>query len=92
MKKIAIIGRGTAGLTFVNCISKNNFDIHIFEKKEKFDEFGDAISVFPNALCMMDKIGILNKLIVNAGEIRNTFYTELQKLKYNKLLLKKVRN
>ncbi len=72
-KRIAIIGGGIAGLTFANCIIKNNFDIHIFEKKEKFGEFGAAISVFPNALCVMDKIGVLDKLIMNAGEIRNIF-------------------
>ena len=54
-KRIAIIGGGIAGLTFANCIIKNNFDIHIFEKKEKFGEFGAAISVFPNALCVMKK-------------------------------------
>ena len=54
-KRIAIIGGGISGLTFANCIIKKHNDIHIFEKKERFGEFGAAISVFPNALCVMKK-------------------------------------
>ena len=55
-KKIAIIGGGIAGLSFAHCLSKEKYDINIFEKKKVFGEVGAAISVFPNALDVIDKI------------------------------------
>jgi hypothetical protein len=66
-KKIAIIGGGIAGLTFARCLSSENHEIHIFEKKDQFGEIGAAISVFPNALCVMEKIGLLNHILESSG-------------------------
>jgi 2-polyprenyl-6-methoxyphenol hydroxylase-like FAD-dependent oxidoreductase len=66
-KKIAIIGGGIAGLTFARCLSSENHEIHIFEKKDQFGEIGAAISVFPNALCVMEKIGLLNDILNSSG-------------------------
>ncbi|WP_339902663.1 FAD-dependent oxidoreductase [uncultured Cyclobacterium sp.] len=62
-KKIAIIGGGIAGLTFARCLSHENYDIDIFEKKAQFGEIGAAISVFPNALCVMEELGLLNEVV-----------------------------
>ena len=72
-RKIAIIGGGIAGLTFARCLSPKEFDIHIFEKKEEFGEVGAAISVFPNALCVMDEIGLLDKILNTSGRFENVF-------------------
>ena len=58
-KKIAIIGGGIAGLTFARCLSARDYEIHIYEKKQDFGEVGTAISVFPNALSVLDEIGLL---------------------------------
>jgi 2-polyprenyl-6-methoxyphenol hydroxylase-like FAD-dependent oxidoreductase len=72
-KKIAIIGGGIAGLTFARCISKEDYEIHLFEKKSEFGELGAAISVFPNALCVMDHLGLLDTLLNAAGKFENVF-------------------
>ena len=69
-KQIAIIGGGIAGLTFARCLSHKHYDIHIFEKKETFGEVGAAISVFPNALCVLDELGLLKKILANSGHIK----------------------
>ena len=53
-KKIAIIGGGIAGLTFSLCLQNEEYECSIFEKKKAFGEIGAAISVFPNALCVID--------------------------------------
>ena len=62
-KTAIIIGGGIAGLTFARCLTTKDYEIHIFEKKEQFGEIGAAISVFPNALCVMDKLGLLKTIL-----------------------------
>lgn len=72
-QKIAIIGGGIAGLTFARCLSQDDYEIHIFEKKQEFGEIGAAISVFPNALCVMEEIGLLNKILNSSGKFENVY-------------------
>ena len=72
-KKIAIIGGGIAGLTFARCLTTKDYDIHIFEKKESFEEIGAAISVFPNALCVMDYLGLLPAILKNSGHFKTVY-------------------
>lgn len=71
-RKIAIIGGGIAGLTFARCIS-DDYETHIFEKKQEFGEVGAAISVFPNALCVMDEIGLLDSILSTSGKFENVY-------------------
>lgn len=73
MKKIAIIGGGIAGLTFANCMAGLNYELHIFEQKSKFEEIGAAISVFPNALCVLDYLGLLNQIIAASGAFKTVY-------------------
>ena len=44
-KQIAIIGGGIAGLTFARCLTSEDHEIHIFEKKEAFGEIPSAFLV-----------------------------------------------
>ncbi|MDI9311484.1 MAG: FAD-dependent monooxygenase [Limnohabitans sp.] len=77
-KKLAIIGGGIAGLTFARCLTTKEYEIHIFEKKENFGEVGAAISIFPNALSVMDKLGLLDSILKVSGEFQ-TVYLKTQK-------------
>ncbi|TAE37757.1 MAG: hypothetical protein EAZ70_02195 [Runella slithyformis] len=77
-KQIAIIGGGIAGLTFARCLTTSEYDIHIFEKKEHFGEIGAAISMFPNALCVLDELGLLDKILESSGQFK-TVYLKTQK-------------
>ncbi|MCC5928719.1 MAG: FAD-dependent monooxygenase [Cyclobacteriaceae bacterium] len=72
-KQIAIIGGGIAGLTFARCLTTHKYDIHIYEKKEHFGEVGAAISVFPNALCVMDHLGLLPDILENSGQLKTVY-------------------
>jgi 2-polyprenyl-6-methoxyphenol hydroxylase-like FAD-dependent oxidoreductase len=72
-KKIAIIGGGIAGLTFARCLTTKDYEIQVFEKKEQFGEIGAAISVFPNALCVMDKLGLFKTIIDNSGQFKTVY-------------------
>lgn len=73
-KQNVIIGGGIAGLTFTRCLDSELFDIHIFEKKDIFGEIGAAISIFPNALCVMDELGLLDKTLQSSGQIEKVFF------------------
>ncbi len=77
-KQIAIIGGGIAGLTFARCLDSEKFDCHIFEKNAAFGEVGAAISVFPNALCVMDHLGLLDS-ITSAGGVLKRIYLKTNK-------------
>lgn len=72
-KKIAIIGGGIAGLTFARSLTNEDYEIHIFEKKESFREIGAAISVFPNALCVMDDLDLLEEILQNSGQFKTVY-------------------
>lgn len=72
-KNIAIIGGGIAGLTFARSLTNEDYEIHIFEKKDSFREIGAAISVFPNALCVMDDLGLLEEILQNAGQFKTVY-------------------
>ncbi|MBR9921056.1 MAG: NAD(P)-binding protein [Bacteroidetes bacterium] len=72
-KKIAIVGGGIAGLTFARSLASSGYDIHIFEKTESFGEAGAAISVFPNALSVMDALGLLQKVLDSSGQFQKVF-------------------
>ncbi|MBM3431358.1 MAG: FAD-binding monooxygenase, partial [Bacteroidetes bacterium] len=69
-QKIAIVGGGIAGLTFALSLKSEHYERHIFEKKESFGEVGAAISVFPNALCVMDELGLYSDILKTAGELK----------------------
>ncbi|MBL7729025.1 MAG: FAD-dependent monooxygenase [Dinghuibacter sp.] len=72
-KKLAIIGGGIAGLTFAHCLANKGYEMHIFEKKEHFGEVGAAISIFPNALCVMDELGLLHSILQNSGQFKTVY-------------------
>ena len=69
-QKIAIVGGGIAGLTFALSLKSEYYDCHIYEKKDSFGEVGAAISVFPNALCVMDELGLYPDILKTAGELK----------------------
>ena len=48
------------------------------KKKSTFGEIGAAISVFPNALCVLDQLGLLN-VITNTGGIIKKIYLKTNK-------------
>ena len=72
-KDIAIIGGGIAGLTLAVSLRNTRFKCHIFEKNEEFKEIGAAISVFPNALRVLQQYGLMNELIEVGGTITKIF-------------------
>lgn len=73
MKHIAVIGGGIAGLIFAKSLPPDRYQCHIFEKKAEFGELGAAISVFPNALRVCRKLGMLDDILSSAGELTKIY-------------------
>ena len=70
--KIFIAGGGIAGLTLSLFLDHEQYAVHIFEKKQVFTEVGAAISVFPNALAVLDSVGLLQDILEVSGEITHS--------------------
>jgi 2-polyprenyl-6-methoxyphenol hydroxylase-like FAD-dependent oxidoreductase len=72
--KIAIIGGGIGGLTLALTLEHFGFsNYRIFEKAPAFKEIGAALSVWPNALRVYQKIGIYDQLVPHWGEIEAAY-------------------
>ena len=72
-KQIGIIGGGIAGLTFSLCLPYDAFTCSVFEKSDTLSEVGAAISIFPNALCVMDELGLLREVLEVSGQMNTAF-------------------
>jgi 2-polyprenyl-6-methoxyphenol hydroxylase-like FAD-dependent oxidoreductase len=71
-RHIAVVGGGIAGLTFAACLG-DRFACTVFEKRASFGEAGAAISLWPNALCVMDELGVLEQVLEVAGRITKAY-------------------
>lgn len=73
-KKIAIVGGGIGGLTTALCLEHFGFkNYSIYEQASEFKEIGAAVSLWPNALRVYQKLGIYADLEPQWGEIHSAF-------------------
>ncbi len=66
---IAIIGGGIAGLTTALAFEKLGIDYKIFERNEVIKEVGAGIWLAPNALQVLDWLGVLNQIQSQGNEV-----------------------
>ncbi len=83
MKSVAIIGSGLSGLYAANYLSKNGYQVEVFEKNEMaggrsrvFDEDGFRFDMGPSWYWMPD---IIDELFEELGEKRSDYY-EIKRL------------
>jgi 2-polyprenyl-6-methoxyphenol hydroxylase-like FAD-dependent oxidoreductase len=67
--KIAIIGGGIGGLTTALALRHFGFEPEVFEQAPELLEVGAAIAMWPNALRVLLKLGVGEKVIEHAGVI-----------------------
>lgn len=58
IRTIVIAGGGIAGLAAALCLEKCGFRVLVFEKAKSFDTIGAGIQLSPNAIRVLDEIGI----------------------------------
>ncbi|MFT6100461.1 MAG: salicylate hydroxylase [Arenicella sp.] len=60
--KVVIAGAGIGGLTTALCLAKAGHDIHLVESSPAFLDIGAGIQCGANALCVMQTLGVLDRL------------------------------
>lgn len=67
MKKIGIAGAGIAGLTLANALKGAGYNVELYDKESALSEAGAAISVWPNALNVIESLGLMDQIMATAG-------------------------
>jgi 2-polyprenyl-6-methoxyphenol hydroxylase-like FAD-dependent oxidoreductase len=69
MVRIAIVGGGIGGLTVALALREFGFDAEIYEQAPALLDVGAAIALWPNALRVLDRLGLTDVINEHAGEI-----------------------
>jgi salicylate hydroxylase len=64
--RAAIVGGGIGGLSAACSLSRRGIDVLVFEQAEALGEIGAGLSVFPNALRQLERMG-LGEALVEVG-------------------------
>jgi salicylate hydroxylase len=63
---ILIVGGGIGGLTAALALSLRNLRVHVVEKAPEFGEIGAGIQLAPNAMHVLDQVGVLPEISKHA--------------------------
>lgn len=69
MTKIAIIGGGIGGLAAALTLRQFGFEPTVFEQAPQLLEVGAAIAVWPNAMRILERLGLGKEILLHAGAI-----------------------
>jgi 2-polyprenyl-6-methoxyphenol hydroxylase-like FAD-dependent oxidoreductase len=70
MVRIAIIGGGIGGLTTAIALRHFDFEPQVYEQAPALLDVGAAIALWPNAVCVLERLGLASQVLEQAGEIR----------------------
>src|SRR6266851_4700103 len=70
MPNIAIIGGGIGGLTTALALRQFGFEPEVFEQAPALLDVGAAIAVWPNAMRVLEQLGLAEKIMRQAGVIK----------------------
>lgn len=74
--RIAIVGGGIGGLTVALALREFGFEAEVYEQAPRLLDVGAAIAVWPNALRVLERLGLRNKIFGQAGEIQNIYWLD----------------
>jgi salicylate hydroxylase len=63
---ILIVGGGIGGLTTALALSRRNRPVHVVEKSPEFGEIGAGLQLAPNAMHVLDQVGVLSEISKHA--------------------------
>ncbi len=70
MVRIAIIGGGIGGLTTALALKEFGFESVVFEQAPALLDVGAAIAIWPNAMRVLERLNIADKVLEKAGVMR----------------------
>jgi 2-polyprenyl-6-methoxyphenol hydroxylase-like FAD-dependent oxidoreductase len=69
MVRIAIVGGGIGGLTVALALREFGFEAEVYEQAPELLDVGAAIAVWPNALRVLERLGLGDTIRAHAGEM-----------------------
>ena len=60
--KVAIVGGGVGGLTAAIALARKGFEVEVLEQADAVSQVGASLQLGPNALRLMDELGLLGAL------------------------------
>ena len=83
--QVAIIGGGIGGLTAALALRQCGFEAEVFEQAPALLDVGAAIAIWPNAMRVLERLQLADKILERAGEMR-----EIRWLDQNGFLINRV--
>jgi salicylate hydroxylase len=80
---VAIAGAGIAGLTAAVALAKGGASVEVFERAQVLEEIGAGIQLSPNAMAVLERLGIAPEL---AGRVFEPAAIEIREAGRNRLL------
>jgi 2-polyprenyl-6-methoxyphenol hydroxylase-like FAD-dependent oxidoreductase len=69
MVRIAIVGGGIGGLTVALALREFGFEAEVYEQAPELLDVGAAIAVWPNAMRVLERLGLGDTIRAHAGEM-----------------------
>ncbi|HEV2835826.1 MAG TPA: FAD-dependent monooxygenase, partial [Pyrinomonadaceae bacterium] len=69
MLRIAIVGGGIGGLTTALALKEFGFEAEVYEQAPALLDVGAAIAIWPNALRVLERLGLADRILSHAGEM-----------------------
>ena len=60
--QIAIVGGGIGGLTAALALRARGLNVTVYEQADELREIGAGISIFPNAMLLLHRIGLADQI------------------------------
>jgi 2-polyprenyl-6-methoxyphenol hydroxylase-like FAD-dependent oxidoreductase len=67
--RIAIVGGGIGGLTVALALREFGFEAEVYEQAPELLDVGAAIAVWPNAMRVLERLGLAETIRAHAGEM-----------------------
>ncbi|HKS07915.1 MAG TPA: FAD-dependent monooxygenase [Pyrinomonadaceae bacterium] len=74
--RIAIVGGGIGGLTVALALREFGFEAEVYEQAPELLDVGAAIAVWPNALRVLERLGLADAIHAHAGEINEIHWLD----------------
>lgn len=70
VKSIAIIGAGVAGMSLAILAAEKGFQVELYERQPDISTMGAGVTLWPNAIWILDKMGLKERAIAVGGQPR----------------------